>query len=281
MLYVLVIFFLLNPFINKVIVVTGGASGIGEAICRKFGSTGSRVAVLDIDFKNAQRLSKELMDSGIEAIAQKCDVSIEKDCNRAIKAVIKKFGGIDILVNNAGITQRSAFEDTGMQVYRKVMDINFFGTVLCTKAAINSLIKRKGMIILTSSIAGVAPILGRSGYCASKHALHGFYGVLRSELKGKGVHVMFLSPGFTRTNLQTRALAGDGTITKHPQSYVGKQTTPEKVAELTYRGAVKKKRIVVITAVGIISYYLARFSPVIFERLQENRLKNELKRETG
>ena len=108
-------------------------------------------------------------------------ITIEKECQHAMDAVIDARGGIDLLVNNAGITLREPFIHTRMTAYRRVMDVNFFGAIHCTKAAIESLIQRRGMIIVLSSIAGFSPLPGRSGYCASKHALHGFFDTLYSN----------------------------------------------------------------------------------------------------
>ena len=155
---------------GKVIAVTGGASGIGLAICRLFGSEGARVALIDMNGDEASRQAKLLQESGIEATAFTCDVSREEECSNAIQAIIDVYKGIDILVNNAGLAQRSAFTDTQTAVYRKVMDVNFFGALYCTKAAIKSLIERRGVIVVTSSHAGYAPLLGRTAYSASKHA---------------------------------------------------------------------------------------------------------------
>jgi len=268
----------LRPFKGKVFAVTGGASGIGGAACTLFGTRGARVAVIDMDRKRIRQKIKDLSSKGIDCRGYICDVSRERECFAVMKKIIMDFGGIDILFNNAGITQRSAFADTGLPVYRKIMDVDFFGTVNCTKAAIPSLMKNRGMIIVTSSIAGFAPIIGRSGYSAAKHALHGFYGVLRSELKESGVHVMLVCPGFTRTNLQDRALDGDGSITKHPQSKTGKESTPDAVARAIYHAARKKKKMIVLTPVGKISYYLNRFAPGLFDMIQARQLRSELER---
>lgn len=264
---------------GKVIAVTGGASGIGVAICRRFGREGCRVAVIDMNGEEASRQVKALQGSGIEATAFTCDVSQEEQCLRTIQAVIDVYGGIDILVNNAGLSQRSGFVDTQTAVYRKVMDVNFFGALYCTKAAIMSLIERQGVIVITSSHAGYAPLLGRTAYSASKHALHGLFESLRTEVKEMGVHVLMVCPGFTRTNLQERALDGDGSITHHPRSQVGAEDTPEHVAEAVFEGALKRKRMLVLTPTGKMTYWLSRLAPGLYEKIMAKKLKHELIRQ--
>jgi len=265
-----------NEFKNKVIVVTGAASGIGAAICDRYAREGASLILLDIDETAVKAAADKLKTSGVDAEGYRCDVSREEECTAVIKKVIDQHGGIDVLVNNAGITQRSAFVDTEISVYRKVMEVNFFGSLHCTKAAINSLIKRKGVIIVIESLAGVSPLLGRTGYCASKHALHGFFTSLRSETRGTGVHIMLVCPGFVETNLQTRALGGDGQVTTHPQSMVGKPTSAAKVAEDIFKGAQLKKPMLVLTPVGKLSYWINRLLPTLYERMMARQLKEEL-----
>jgi len=261
---------------GKVIAVTGGASGIGLAICRRFGREGAKVALIDMNGDEALRQVKALKESGIEAGAFTCDVSREEECSKTIQAVIETFEGIDILVNNAGLTQRSGFIDTTPEVYRKVMAVNFFGALYCTKAAIRSLIERRGVIVVTSSHAGYSPLLGRTGYSASKHALHGLFESLRTEVKDMGLHVLMLCPGFTRTNLQDRALDGDGSVTLHPRSKVGAEDTPEHVAEAVFHGVIKRKRMLVLTPTGKLTYWLSRLAPGLYEKIMAKKLKHEL-----
>jgi NAD(P)-dependent dehydrogenase (short-subunit alcohol dehydrogenase family) len=267
-----------NVFRDKVVAVTGGASGIGFAISREFGKNGARIALLDVDKNGLKEGVKELSGEGIEAMGVFCDVTDEAGCKKSFDEVFKKFGGVDVLVNNAGITQRSPFLETSVSVYRRVMDINFFGSVICTKAAADSIVERKGMIIAIASIAGIAPLLGRTGYSASKHAMCGFFSSLRTELKGKGVRVMIVCPGFTRTNLQTRALDGDGTVTKHPQSTTGRQYEPEDIARAVYGGAVKGKRLLVLSPVGKSTHIMNKVAPWFYEWLMERQLRSELER---
>ena len=267
-----------KQFQNKVAVVTGGASGIGLAISRIFGMAGASVAIIDFDKNGMEKTVKELNAEGIHCLGYFCDVADFEMCGQTMKKIIADFGGIDFLFNNAGITQRSPFLQTAVSVYRKVMDIDFFASVQCAKAAIECLIERKGMIIVTSSIAGFAPIAGRSGYSAAKHALHGFYGVLRSELKEKGVDILIVCPGFTETNLQTRALDGDGTVTKHPQSTTGKVSTPADVASEIFKAVMKREKLLVLSTVGKISYILTRIAPGLFDYIQLKQLRSELER---
>jgi NAD(P)-dependent dehydrogenase (short-subunit alcohol dehydrogenase family) len=267
-----------QAFRDKVIVVTGAASGIGAAIVRRFAGEGAKVGLLDMDEAGVQGAADDLKAAGVDALGLACDVTSEDQCALAIKEILARYGGVDVLVNNAGITQRSAFVDTQTSVYRKVMDVNFFGSLYCTKASIDSLIARKGIIVVIESLAGVSPLLGRTGYCASKHALHGFFTSLRCELRDSGVHIMLVCPGFVKTNLQTRALGGDGRVTNHPQSVVGKPTSAAKVAEAIYRGALKRRQLLVLTPVGKLAYWVSRLAPLWYERLMARQVKAELVR---
>jgi short-subunit dehydrogenase len=269
-----------NDLKNKVAVVTGAASGIGAAISKAFAAKGAKLGLIDIDETAVRAAADDMVSDGIDAIGIGCDVAREVECERAIYAITEHYGGIDILVNNAGITQRSAFVDTKVSVYRQVMDVNFFGSLHCTKLAIASLIERKGAIIIIESLAGVAPLLGRSGYCASKHALHGLFTSLRAELIGSGVHIMIVCPGFVKTQLQTRALGGDGRVTRHPQSMVGGQDSPDQIADAVYRGLLKKKDLMVLSPVGKLSYWLSRIAPSFYERLMARQLQSELIRKS-
>jgi len=185
---------------------------------------------------------------------------------------------IDILVNNAGITQRSAFSATRTEVFRRVMDVNFFGALYCTQAALEGLIRRRGSIVIIESMAGVTPLLGRSAYCASKHALHGLFATLRAELRGAGVHVMIVCPGFVATNLQRRALGGDGRVTDHPQSIIGRACSAQRVACSVARGVARRRRLVVVPAPYLLAYWLYRLAPGLYEHLMARQFKAELNR---
>ena len=263
-------------FQNRVVIVTGGASGIGLATCREFAKHGARIAMFDMDQDSLENCHKTFAANGYDILALECDVTNKDACQESIHQVLNKFGQIDILFNNAGITQRGLFENTEINVFKKVMDVNFYGSLYCTKAALPNLIKSKGMIIVNESIAGVAPLLGRTGYSASKHALHGMFTSLRCELRHKGVHVMIVCPGFIKTNLQTRALGSNGEIASHEQTTVGKSDTPENVAKQIANGIVKKKPMLVLTFMGKIAYLISRFSPLLYERIMTRQFKDEL-----
>jgi len=261
---------------NKVALVTGAASGIGLAFCWELARQGARIAMVDMDTKALEVQSRVFSEQGYEILAIAGDVTKAADCESAVHKTLNAFGPVDILFNNAGITQRGLFEKTSIPVFKKVMAVNFFGSLYCTKAALPSLIQTKGIIIVNESIAGVAPLLGRTGYSASKHALHGLFTSLRCELRHKGVHVMIVCPGFIRTNLQTRALGCDGNIATHAQTKIGKEDTPENVAKQIVKGMVKKKSILVLTSLGKLGYLVSRLFPLWYERIMTRQFKKEL-----
>ena len=263
-------------FKNKVVVITGGASGIGKALGYQFAKNGARVGLLDQDAGRSEACARGLCQSGMEAIGLRCDVTREAECRKAMDTVVDTYGGIDVLVNNAGITLRETFIRTRIMAYRKVMEVNFFGALNCTRASIDSLVRRKGMIIVISSIAGLSPLPGRSGYCASKYALHGLFDTLRIELESAGVDILIVCPSFVKTNLQTRALGGDGKVTTRPQSLMGKPETPERTAETIYRAAVRRKKQLIPTSMGQLAYWINRLLPQVYSRIIARQFKSEL-----
>jgi len=214
----------------------------------------------------------------VETLALGCDVADEGQCARAMAAVIAHFGGIDVLINNAGISHRSAFADTRMSVFRRVMAVNFFGALACTQAALPSLLERRGLIVAVSSIAGLAPLYGRTGYAASKHAVQGLFSSLRGELAGTGVDVLIVCPGFTATGIGAAALDGDGAVTPHPQSTVGRVAQPDEVAAALFRAAERRQKLLVLSAVGQLTHLIQRLSPALCEWLMTRALHRELER---
>ncbi len=245
---------------EPVVVVTGAASGIGAALVRTYASHGARVALLDRDGEGLERHARA------EDFSIPCDVTDAATCARAIEQVAKHYGRIDTLINNAGITHVSAFEETDPEVIRRVMDVNFFGALHCTKAALPHLIETRGRIGVMSSVAGFAPLMRRTGYCASKHALHGLFDTLRAEVRPHGVSVTLVCPSFVRTAIGDHALGGDGGAPRADRGEVGQAMEPDAVAARIHRALERRTRQLVVGRVGIISYWLSRMSPSLYER---------------
>lgn len=267
-----------RDFNNRVVVVTGAAGGIGFALARRFGSAGAKVAMLDLNSEAAETSAEILRAEGIEALALCCDVADPGAVVAAVEAVMEHFGGIDVLINNAGISARAAFADTHLAVFHKVMAVNFFGPLYGTKASLGILRRRRGLVITISSLAGFTPLYGRTAYAASKHALHGLFDSLRSELGDTGVGVLLVCPGFTATGIGTAALDGDGSITRHPQATAGKPATPEEVADKIFDAARKNKRLLVLTPIGRLGRLINKLSPRLYEWLMVRSMRKELER---
>ena len=267
-----------RDFKNRVVVVTGAAGGMGLAFARRFGQAGAKVALLDLKQEAVAGAAETLHGEGIDTLARTCDVADPESVIAAIEAVLAHFGAIDALINNAGISARAAFADTQLSVFQKVLAVNFFGPLYGTKAALGSLRRRGGLIITISSLAGFSPLYGRTAYAASKHALHGLFDSLRSELRGSGVEVLLVCPGFTATGIGTAALDGDGTITRHPQTTAGKPATPEQVAEQVFNAARHHRRMLVLTRVGRLTRAIHTISPRLYEWLMVRAMRKELER---
>jgi len=259
---------------RPVVVITGAAGGIGRALARRWSIDGARVAMLDFEREPLERAVADLTASGAEAEAFDCDVTDFERTRAAMESVVDRFGRIDVVVCNAGTVHRSAFEDTALEVYRKVMEVNFFGGVHCAKAALPYLKETRGLIVVTSSIAGVAPLYGRTGYAASKHALHGFFESARCELADAGVRVLMVCPNFTRSPFEQRAMGADGRPAGTSRSMIGKLAEPEDVALAVVRAAHTGRHLLVLTPLGKLAYYLSRLAPSWYTRGMTRRLKH-------
>jgi len=251
-------------FKDKVVVVTGGTEGIGKALVNELIAAGAKVATCGRNHDKLYRLQSEHPSAPLHTMV--ADISSENDCRRFIETTIKVYGGIDILVNNAGISMRALFKETQVEVIKKVMDINFYGMVYCTKFALDSIIARKGTIVGVSSIAGYRGLPGRSGYSASKFAMQGWLEALKTEMMGEGVHVMWVCPGFTASNIRNAAL--DKNAQEHGNTPMdeGKMMTAEECATHILHAVEKRKRSLVLTFTGKRTVFMQKFFPKLADR---------------
>lgn len=255
-------------FKDKVVVVTGGTDGIGKALVDALLIQGAKVATCGRNHDKLYLLQSNHPSAFLHTMV--ADVSSESDCRRFIDMTIRMFGGIDIIINNAGISMRALLKDASVDVIRKVMDVNFMGTVYCTKFALDSIIARKGTIVGISSIAGYRGLPGRSAYSASKFALQGWLEAIKTELVEDGVHVMWVCPGFTTSNIRKAALNKDAEVNGETTMDEGKMMTAEECAGHILNAIVKKKRTIVMTGTGKQTVFLNKFFPKFADKMVHN-----------
>ena len=260
---------------DKFVIITGASSGIGKALAFETGARGAIVVMAARSEDKLAEIESQLLASGIRTLSVVTDVSIEEDCKHLIDITVEKFGRIDVLINNAGISMRAIFEKTDLTVIRRVMDVNFWGTVYCTKYALPYLLKSKGSLVGVSSIAGYKGLPGRTGYSASKYAMQGFLETLRIENIKKGLHVLIACPGFTSSNIRNTALAADGSIQGESPRNEDSMMKPEKVARKIVKAIETRQRILVMTLVGKLTVALDKIFPFFMDRMVYNQMAKE------
>jgi len=249
-------------FNEKTAIITGGSKGIGREIARLLGRGGCRVAISGRDEAALERTASEFRAEGIDVLAVAGDVTVREDCQSVVEKAVAQFGGVDILINNAGRSMRGFFAETDLDLFQKVMDINFTGAVTMTKLALPYIRKTEGSIIFISSVAGLKGLPAGAPYSASKMALKSFSESLRSELKGE-VHIGILYAGFTENDPGKQKFNGKGELI--PAKRERYASTQVEVAQAAVRMLRKRKRQTVMTLIG----KLANIAYTVFPHLSE------------
>lgn len=261
--------------INKVVVITGASSGIGEALVYEFASHGNTIVLASRNIEKIQELARKIKTDKVNTLAIETDVRKEEDCKNLIEETINHFGRIDILINNAGISMRSMFQELDLEVMKKLMDTNFWGCVYCTKYALPHIIESKGSIVGVSSIAGYLGLPARTGYSSSKYAMHGFLNSLRIENLHQPIHIMIACPSFTATNIRKTALNSKGIPQGESPREESSMMSAEKVAKIIFKAIKRRKRTVIISLTGKLSIFLNKIMPALVDKITFQAMKNE------
>ena len=263
---------------EKVVVITGGSSGIGKALVEEALRRGARVATCG---RNLSRLEEAFPQHDGQLLLHAADVSRAEDCTDFIAAVVAKWGRVDVVIANAGISMRALFKDADLSVLHELMDVNFWGAVNIVKVALPFVLAQRGAIVGISSIAGYRGLPARTGYSASKFALQGFLEALRTELRPTGVHVMWISPGFTSSNIRTVALGADGTAQAETPLDEGGLMSAEECARRSLDALARRRRTVVMTRQGKLTVALSRFAPGLLDGLVYRHFSKKKDRRLG
>jgi len=255
-------------FKDKVIWITGAASGIGEALAYKSVEYGAKLVLSDINEAGLEKVAGRCREMNVEAFAVVLDLSERESIEAATKQAFAHYGRVDVLINNGGISQRSLTLETPLDVDYRIMNINYFGAVILTKLVLPSMVEHGGgAIAVTSSITGKFGFPLRSAYSASKHAVQGFFETLGIELADKNISVTVAMPGRVQTNISINALTGDGT--PHGEMDPGQASgIPADVCARKYLDAIhKRKREALIGGKELTMVHIRRFLPRLFFRI--------------
>lgn len=259
---------------KKVVVITGASSGIGKALAEKYAEEGWNVVIAARREDRLAELTNKLGNENVLAV--KTDVTQEAECRNLIEKAVEKFGQIDVLINNAGISMRALFHKTEMHVMQRLMDVNFWGTVYCTKFALQHLLKTKGSLVGVISVGGYLGLPGRSGYSASKFAVRGFLQTIRVENLKTGLHVLVVAPGFTASEIRKSALVSNGDQQGDTPRNEDKMMSADACAAHIFKAVNKRKRELILTFLeGKFTVFLSKFVPGFIDKMSYRMFARE------
>ena len=265
-------------FRDKVVIVTGASSGLGATLATEFAATGARVALFSPEEEKQAEVARQCEMGGGKALSVVGDVTSEHDCNALVEETLSSFGGIDYLIANAGISMWAPFADVDdLQVFRKLVEVNYLGAVNCIHYALPHLIASKGMVVAITSIQGKIGVPLHTGYVGSKHALQGFCESLRMELAGTGMGVLTVLPHWLRgTDLRKNAFGKDGralgtSSRRHSKESISLEVAARAIMKATH----KRKRTLVIPWKLRLLLALNLFNPGLAESLITGAVKHQ------
>ncbi len=257
-----------NYFKGKKIWITGASSGIGEALAKALAEREALLLISGRRTDKLEELTQELLSAGAPKVDSLAfDLAKADECEEAIEKVIKLWQAPDILILNGGLSQRSLIRETGLPVYRTLMEVDYLANVQLCKAFLDHWSKNKGgQVVITSSLVGKFGTPYRSGYAAAKHALHGFFDTLRAETY-PWLKVNIICPGFIRTKVSVNALTGDGSALGQMDQAQAKGLSAQAFTRKALGAIEQNKAEVYIAKKEKWGVYLKRYLPSLFRRL--------------
>lgn len=252
--------------------ITGASAGIGEALALQYAKDGACLVLSARRDDELERVASRCREFGMapnQVLVLPLDVTDWDSLPGKVQTVLDRFGGVDLLVNNAGVSQRSLCKDTDMSVYQKLMDVDVMGQIALTKAVLPHMLEAgSGHLAVTSSVAGKVGAPMRTGYCAAKHAVMGFFDALRAEVEGQGISVSTITPGFIRTDIARNALSGDGSAFGKEDKNIAGGMDVNECAKVVFKGLKAKKReIPVGKGKEMAALWIKRISPETLFRM--------------
>lgn len=253
---------------NQVIWITGASSGIGEALAYALAREGAKLILSARREEELMRVKKACGNAENEIFILPLDLEKSAEMPEKVQKAIAFFGKIDVLINNGGISQRSLAKDTDLEVDRRIMEIDYFGTVALSKALLPHFLAQKaGKFVVITSLVGKFGTPFRSAYAAAKHALHGFFDALRAESWRENVKVLMVCPGFIKTQVSVNALLGSGVKQGTMDDAQANGMSAETCAKKIVKAIIQNKEEVYIGGTEVYGVYLKRFFPAIFSKV--------------
>ncbi len=259
---------------DKVVVITGASRGIGAELARQLAAKGARLVLAARNDREIEAVAEQCRALGAQVVSVRADVAVERDCQAVMSGAALAFGGIDVLVNNAGMTMWARFEDIeDLSILERIMQVNYMGSVYCTRHALPYLRASRGVLAAVSSLAGRTGVPTRTGYSAAKHAMAGFFDSLRIELADSGVAVTMIYPGFVATGIRENATGPDGLPIMVSPVQEARVMSVGDCARRMVRALERREREVVMTARGKMGLWLKLLAPALVDRIARRAIE--------
>ncbi|WND02861.1 SDR family oxidoreductase [Temperatibacter marinus] len=231
---------------HKIVWITGASSGIGEAVSLEYAQRGAKIILSARREEELNRVREALINQTgrpDDYVILPLDVTDFDGMDKKVQAAFSFFGRVDLLFNNAGISQRSKAIDTDMDTYRKLFEVDVFGQIALTKQVLPLMMKQgQGHLAVTSSIAGKVGVPYRTGYCAAKHAMMGFFDALRAETVDQNIIVSCVIPGFIKTSIAENSVSGDGSRFGQKDAVIENGMPADQAARVIVNGFESQKK---------------------------------------
>jgi short-subunit dehydrogenase len=262
-------------FRGKSIIITGASAGIGAALAAALARRGARLTLGARSAEALEEVARGCHEAGGEAVSLATDVTDPEACRRLVATAMDRFGGVDVLVNNAGISMWGRFDEIeDLSLFERIIRVNYLGSVYCTHFALPALKASRGLVVAISSLTGKTGVPTRTGYAASKHAMQGFFDSLRIELRGSGVNVLVVSPGYVATEIRSRALGPAGvSLGASPRDEARGNMSVDECVRLILEAMEKRKRELVMTARARFGLWLKLLAPELVDRIADRAVK--------